>query len=266
MHKITIKTAREIEIMAKGGEMLAKIRDELARIVKPGMTTGKLDILADKLITKAGGKPSFKMVPGYKWATCININDVVVHGIPDGTKIRRGDKIGIDVGMYYLGFHTDTSTTVVANPKSQILNPKLTKFLETGRLALKRAIEQAKPGNRIYDLSEAMQRTVEGAGYSAVRALTGHGIGRELHEEPAIPCFITGQRKHSPEIVPGMILAVEVMYNQGTEEVVYANEDGWTIATADGKISGLFEETVAVTARGPVVLTKSKSNAKPENV
>ena len=246
--------------MAEGGKILAKIRDEMVRAAKPGMTTGQLDVLADKLIAKAGGKPSFKMVPGYKWATCININDMVVHGVPDDTKIRRGDKIGIDVGMYYLGFHTDTSTTVVANPKSQILNPKLTKFLETGRLALKRAIEKAKPGNRIYDLSEAMQKAVEGAGYSVVRALTGHGIGRELHEEPAIPCFTTSQRKYSPEIVPGMILAIEVMYNQGTEEVVYANEDGWTIATADGKISGLFEETVAVTARGPVVLTKSKSN------
>ena len=256
MPKITIKTAREIEIMAEGGEMLAGIRDEMVRVAKPGMTTGQLDALANKLITEAGGKPSFKMVPGYKWATCININDMVVHGVPDDTKIRRGDKIGIDVGMYYLGFHTDTSITV-SGPQ---------KFLEVGELALKKAIEQARPGNRIYDLSEAMQKIVEGAGYSVVRALTGHGIGRELHEEPAIPCFTTGQRKHSPEIVPGMILAIEVMYNQGTEEVAYANEDGWTIATADGKISGLFEETVAVTARGPVVLTKSKSNAKSENV
>ena len=252
--------------MAEGGEMLAGIRDEMVRVAKPGMTTGRLDALANKLITEAGGKPSFKMVPGYKWATCININDMVVHGVPDDTKIRRGDKIGIDVGMYYLGFHTDTSTTVVTNLKPQTPSPKLTKFLETGRLALRLAIEQARPGNRIYDLSEAMQKIVEGAGYSVVRALTGHGIGRELHEEPAIPCFTTGQRKHSPEIVPGMILAIEVMYNQGTEEVAYANEDGWTIATADGKISGLFEETVAVTARGPVVLTKSKSNANSENV
>lgn len=261
MPKITIKTAKEIEVMAKGGKILARIRDEVVRATKPGVTTGRLNALADRLITKAGGEASFRMVPGYKWATCINVNDVVVHGVPDGTKVKKGDKVGIDIGMYYLGFHTDTSITVVVNPKSsrsagQTPNPKLTEFLETGKLALRRAIERAKPGNRIYDLSEAMQETVEVAGYSAVRALTGHGIGRELHEEPAIPCFVVGRRKHSPKIVPGMVLAIEMMYNQGGMEVVYPNNDGWTITTADGKMSGLFEETVAITARGPVVLTK----------
>jgi len=245
MTKMTIKTAKEIETMAGGGKLLARIRDKVTQAVKPGITTLQLDKLADKLITEAGGKASFKMVPGYRWATCININDTVVHGIPSDYKIKPGDKVGIDVGLYYKGFHTDTSVTV-GGPE---------KFLEVGRRGLKRAIEQARVGKRVADISTAMQETVEEAGLSVVRALTGHGIGRQLHEEPAIPCFVLGEYEHSPKLVEGMVLAIEIMYNQGDFEVVYKNDDGWTIATADGKISGLFEETVAVTSHGPVVLT-----------
>lgn len=231
--------------MAEGGEKLAEIRDKVARAVKPGVTGVDLDKLADRLIAQMGGKPSFKMVPGYKWATCINVNDVVVHGVPDNYKIKAGDKVGIDLGIHYKGFHTDTSITV-GGPE---------KFLEVGRLGLKRAIAQARIGKRVADISAAMQETVERAGYSVVRALTGHGIGRELHEEPAIPCFGLGNYEHSPKLIPGMVLAIEIMYNQGESEVVYKNDDGWTIATKDGKISGLFEETVAITSHGPIVLT-----------
>lgn len=231
--------------MAEGGEKLAKIRDKVTRAVKPEVTGVELDKLADRLIAQMGGKPSFKMVPGYKWATCINVNDVVVHGVPDNYKIKAGDKVGIDLGIYYKGFHTDTSITV-GGPE---------KFLEVGRLGLKRAIAQAQIGKRVADISAAMQKTVEEAGYSVVRALTGHGIGRELHEEPAIPCFVLGNYGHSPKLIPGMVLAIEIMYNAGSSEVVYKNDDGWTIATKDGKISGLFEETVAITSCGPIVLT-----------
>lgn len=245
MTKISIKTPHDIAVMAEGGKKLSQIKLQLIQAVKPGVTTLELDYLAKDLIKQAGGKPSFAMVPGYKWATCININDVVVHGVPNDTKIRKGDKVGIDVGIYYLGFHTDTSITI-GGPQ---------KFLEVGRSALKKAIEQARPGKRIADISEAMQETVEKGGCSVVRALTGHGVGRQLHEEPAIPCFMVGDPNRSTKMVSGMVLAIEVMYNQGTSEVVYKNDDGWTIATADGKISGLFEETVAVTQTGPIVLT-----------
>lgn len=245
MTKMTIKTDEEVKIMAEGGRLLAGVRDRVAQAVKPGVTTLQLDKLADKLIAEAGGKASFKMVPGYRWATCININDTVVHGIPGSYKIKSGDKVGIDVGMYYKGFHTDTSVTV-GGPES---------FLEVGRRGLKKAIDQVRVGKRVADISRAMQETVEEAGLSVVRALTGHGIGQQLHEEPAIPCFVMGDYKHSPKLLEGMVIAIEIMYNQGDFEVVYKNDDGWTIATADGKISGLFEETVAVTAHGPVVLT-----------
>ena len=248
MDKLTIKTGAEIEIMAEGGKKLGEIRKSLAAMVKSGLTTAKLDREAEKLIMEAGGKPSFKMVPGYNWATCINLNDVVVHGIPGKDVIKEGDKVGIDMGMYYKGFHTDTATTVVANHKANV-------FLDTGRVALKKAIEQAKPGKRVMDISRAMQETVEAAGYSAVTALTGHGIGKNLHEAPPIPCFVLGKYEDSMVLETGMVIAIEVMYNAGTSEVAYKNDDGWTIVTADGKISGLFEHTVAVTHTGPVILT-----------
>lgn len=251
MDKMTIKTPREIEIMAEGGRRLARIRDEAVRAVKAGMTTAQLDKLVDDMIVKAGGEASFKMVRGYHHATCINVNDVVVHGMPGPYKIKNGDKVGIDLGLYYKGYHTDTSVTIG-------LGDRYKKFLEVGKGGLALAIAQAKPGKRIADISRAMQQTVEVAGYSAVRALTGHGIGKYLHEEPAIPCFTVGKYEHSPKIVPGMVLAIEIMYNEGEFEVAYKNDDGWTIATADGKISGLFEETVAVTKSGPQVLTQSR--------
>jgi len=255
MTKISIKTPEEIETMAEGGRKLAQIRDELAAAVRLGTSGLAIDKLADKLISKTGGKASFKMVTGYHWATCININETVVHGIPDGRIFKEGDIVGIDVGLFYKGFHTDTSTTVRVGERESRRTVEIEKFVEIGRLGLKKAIELARPGKRIWDLSQAMQLTVEKAGFSPVKALTGHGIGRALHEEPAIPCFTIGQRSDSPKIVPGMVLAIEIMYNEGTSEVVYKNRDGWTIITGDDKISGLFEETVAVMENGPQVLT-----------
>ncbi|MBI2587358.1 M24 family metallopeptidase [Candidatus Amesbacteria bacterium] len=227
MDKLTIKTQAEIEIMAEGGKKLARIRDEAVRAVEPGMTTAQLDKLVDELMAKAGGKASFKMVRGYHHATCININDIVVHGMPGNYKIKSGDKVGIDLGLYYKGFHTDTSVTIG--------DDRYKKFLQVGRDALQLSIAQARPGKRI-----------------------GHGIGKNLHEDPAIPCFVVGKYEHSPKIVAGMALAIEIMYNEGGLEVAYENDDGWTIVTSDGKISGLFEETVAVTKSGPVVLTQSR--------
>lgn len=247
MTRTSLKTDEQIEVMAEGGRLLAAVRDQVAAAVRPGISGEELDKMADELISKYGGQASFKMVPGYKWATCININDVVVHGIPTKYKIKPSDKVGIDVGMFYKGFHTDTSVTV-GGPR---------KFLEVGKRAVTRAIAQARPGKCVADLSREMQETIEKAGFSVVRALTGHGIGRQLHEEPAIPCFVLGKPDKSPKLVPGMVIAIEIMYNMGTYDVVYKNDDGWTISTADGKISGLFEETVAVTKSGPRILTKT---------
>ena len=237
--------------MAEGGKMLGRVREGVAKSVKPGVTSMQLEKIACELIEATGGSPSFKMVSGYHHATCININDVVVHGIPNNYVIAEGDKVGIDVGLFWKGFHTDTSVTVTAGQESV----ELKKFLDTGRRALKRAIDQAKPGKRIVDLSRAMQETVEKDGYGIVKALTGHGIGKNLHEEPAIPCFVYDKYEHSLQLKEDMVIAIEVMYNMGTGDVAYKNNDGWTIVTADGKISGLFEHTVAVTRNGPLVLT-----------
>lgn len=231
--------------------MLGEIRDKVAMAVKPGVSSGELEKLANDLIEKTPGKASFKMVEGYRHATCISINDVVVHGIPGEEIINEGDIVGIDVGLYYKGFHTDTAVTVGAGK----IGTDIKTFLETGRRALKQAILQVKPGKTIWDVSKAMQEVVEGSGYSVVTALTGHGVGRNLHEEPAIPCLTIGQSRNSVKILEGMVLAIEVMYNMGKPDVCYKNEDGWTISTVDGKISGLFEHTVAVTRNGAVVLT-----------
>lgn len=252
MPKVTIKTPAEIAIMAEGGKLLAWVRDQTVKKIKPGITSLEIDQIATRLIKKVGAEPSFSQVPGYHHATCININEEVVHSIPNDRKIKAGDVVSLDVGLYYRKFHSDTSITVSVGKPS----PEIKKFLEIGQLAVKRAINKTKIGHRIWDLSNAMQTTVEGAGFSVVTALTGHGIGHHLHEEPAIPCFSVQKQQYSPELVEGMVLAIEIMYAAGVGEVVYKNDDGWTIATADGKIAGLFEQTVAVTKHGPLVLTK----------
>lgn len=252
MHKLSLKTPAEIEMMRLGGAKLAWVRDQTVKSIKPGITGIEIDNLATKLIEEAGATPSFSKVKGYKYATCININDGVVHGIPTSQKLKSGDVVSLDVGLCYNGFHSDTSISV---PVGQV-SADVTKFLNIGKLAVKKAIAQTKVGNRIWDLSNAMQITVEKAGYGVVTALTGHGIGKNLHEEPAVPCFVAQKREHTPKIVAGMVLAVEIMYTGGSGEVCYKNKDGWTIVSVDGKIAGLFEQTVAVTDHGPLILTQ----------
>ena len=207
---------------------------------------------AVQLIGKSGGEASFKKVRNYSWATCINVNAGLVHGIPSKEVVfKKGDLVSIDVGLFYKGFHTDTSVSVGIG-----LEAKNQKFLDTGSDAVKAAIAEVKPGNRIFDLSMAIQDTIEKAGFTPIQALVGHGVGKNLHEEPAIPCFVAGPRLKSVEIVPGMVLAIEVMYTQGSPEIEIG-KDGWTISVRDGKISALFEETVAVTGHGPLVLTEA---------
>lgn len=249
MKKVNLKTAAEIATMQKGGERLAQIREKLAAKVKTGVTPNEIEELATRLIKKAGGKASFKMVPGYSWATCINVNDGVVHGVPEGQPFNDGDLVSIDLGIFYEGFHTDTSTTVLVGRDKQKEN-----FLAVGQSALQKAIAVTQKGNFITDISRAMETTLEKEGLTPIQALVGHGIGRELHEAPAVPCFIAGNQEKI-EIKEGLVLAIEIMYTQGSPEVVVDEADQWTIRTKDGKIAGLFEETVAVTKNGPRVLT-----------
>lgn len=248
---IKIKTSEEIEIMKEGGAKLARVKAKCREAVKVGVSAADVEKVAVQAIKDEGGEASFKKVEGYSWATCINVNEGIVHGIPTKDLVfKQGDLVSVDVGLYYKGFHTDTSFSVLLGE-----NPKIAKFLKVGEQALKNAIKAAQPGNKVFDISMAIEDTVKAAGYAPVRLLTGHGVGRELHEEPMINCYARGSRTTSPELVPGMVIAIEVMYMMGKPDLVTAR-DGWTISTRDGKISGLLEETVAITEHGPLVLTE----------
>ncbi len=190
-------------------------------------------------------------VPGYSWATCINVNKGLVHGIPtSGVVFKKGDLVSVDVGVYFKGFHTDTSISVGID-----LSPESQRFFDVGQETLNKALKVVKAGNHVYDISKTIEKEIESAGYTTIKALVGHGVGRELHEEPQIPCFLPGRPEESPRIEKGMVFAVEVMYSMGSDKVEIL-EDGWTIGMRDGKISGLFEDTVAVTEKGSRVLTR----------
>jgi methionyl aminopeptidase len=251
MVNISIKSKADIAKMVEGGKRLAAVKKELGNLVKEGENAASIESLAVKMIKDAGGEPSFMMVPGYSWATCVNVNAGLVHGIPKSDLVfRKGDVVSVDVGMFYKGFHTDTSLTRAIAPSRET-----EKFLKAGNEALNNAISEAKVGGRIYDISSAIENSVTEAGYTPVKALVGHGVGSSLHEEPKIPCFVSEPREKTPEILSGMTLAIEVMYTQGSSEVEIDN-DGWTIRMRDGKISALFEETVAIVKHGPLVLTE----------
>lgn len=254
MSKIRIKTPEELEMMVEGGAKLAEVKAHLKREIKVGANADDIDKLAERLIEKTGGKPSFKMVPNYNWTTCVNVNEGVVHGIPKkATVFKNGDVVSVDIGLFYKGFHTDTSFTVGLN-----VDKNTEKFLKVGERAFNLAVGKAKAGNRIYDISQVIEDTLTNAGYSPIHALVGHGVGRELHEEPQIPCFVRGRRKSSPRIPEGAVFAIEVMYAQG-EGKVHLDNDGWTISASDGTITALYEETVAVTKNGPKIITGSKN-------
>lgn len=262
---IHLKNSQEIETMREGGEILTGVLNLLFHSLHTGMKLSALDRMAEEEIIKRGGEPSFKKVKGYKWTICACVNDVVVHGIPGDYEVHAGDVVGLDCGVYYKGFHTDSAWTVKVSRHLEgdrmgsfqvEESAKIDRFLEVGKKTLKQALKQVKAGNYIYDISRSIQENVEGAGYSVVRSLVGHGVGRKLHEDPEIPGVVTNPRLRTPRIEEGMTLAVEVIYNAGKADVKLSESDGWTIRTKDGKISGLFEATVAVTNHGCVLLSQ----------
>lgn len=264
---IYVKTPAEIRKMEEGGKILGEVLSEVLKNVKEGVSEIELDRLAEKLILKRGAEPGFKMVKGYKHTLCFATNDVVVHGVPTDHVFKRGDVVGIDCGVFYKGFYTDMSETLHVSAQSSSVRraqdkkrkaqskDKIDKFLSTGKRALDQAISKAVVGNKVGDISQVIQKIIEGQGYSVVKSLIGHGVGKKLHEEPEIPGYLTGKIKKTPHLLPGMTLAIEVIYNMGASDVVYKNEDGWTISTKDGSISGLFERTVAITNGEPKILT-----------
>jgi methionyl aminopeptidase len=248
---IVRKSENEVERMARAGEIVAETLALLGLHVQPGTTTGELDRIADEFIRSRGGTPTFKGYRGpypYPASICTSPNDVVVHGIPAGYALAEGDVLSVDVGVTLDGFVADSAYTFAVGEIDSVAE----RLLEVCNAALHAGIEQAQAGGRLTDISHAVQRVTEEAGFSVVKSLVGHGVGRAMHEDPQIPNY--GEPGRGPTLAPGMTLAIEPMINAGGQEVV-VRPDQWTIATADGSLSAHFEHTVAVTEEGPRILT-----------
>lgn len=249
---IKYKTDEEIKIMQAGGLRLRKVVKELMPQIKAGMTTLQIDNQAENLIKRMGGESSFKRVPNYYWSTCLSINDQIVHTPPSKKVVKSGDILTVDIGMFYQGYHTDYSDTFVVGNKT---DKETNKFLNTGKNALIKAIGKAKKGNRLGDISQSIEQSIKKEGYFIIKELTGHGVGKDLHEEPFIPGFSDRPIKDTMLIKTGLVIAIEVIYAKSTGEMKYEKKDDWSIATADGSISACFEHTVAVTDTNTIILT-----------
>ncbi len=242
------RNREEIEKIRVSAQLVAKTLRELGRHVRPGITTAELDRIAESFIRDHGARPAFKGYRGFPASICPSVNEEVVHGIPGPRELREGDIVGIDVGVEKDGYYGDAALSF---PIGEV-GAEARRLLDVTRESLMQGIAQARPGNRVGDISNAVQSYVEAQGYSVVRALVGHGIGREMHEEPAVPNF--GPAGRGPRLMTGLVLAIEPMVNTGGFEVV-TRSDGWTVATKDGGLSAHFEHTVAVGPDGPEILS-----------
>jgi methionyl aminopeptidase len=249
------KSNQELERMARAGEIVADTIALLGEHVRAGTTTGELDRVADEFIRSKGGVPTFKGYPGpypYPASICTSPNEVVVHGIPGPYALREGDILSVDVGVTLEGFVADSAFTFAVGE----IDEESERLLEVGNAALHAGIEQALAGGKLTDISHAVQRTTEEGGFAVVRSLVGHGVGRDMHEDPQIPNY--GEPGRGPTLATGMTLAIEPMINVGSHDVVLG-EDRWTISTADGSRSAHFEHTVAITDEGPRILTAARA-------
>jgi methionyl aminopeptidase len=248
---IVCRSAAEIDRLRAANRLVAQVLGELAGAVRAGVTTAELDAMAEELVRAAGAEPAFKGYRGFPATLCASINQEVVHGIPSASRtLRPGDIVSLDMGVKLDGFYGDSAITV---PVGEV--PERTQeLLRVTRESLERAIAQVKVGGRLSDIGHAVQEWVEAHGFSVVREFVGHGIGERLHEEPQIPNY--GQPGRGPKLAEGMILAIEPMVAMGRPEVKVLG-DGWTAVTKDGSLAAHFEHTVAVTARGPLILTAS---------
>jgi methionyl aminopeptidase len=242
------KSEQEIEAMARAGRVVADTLALVGETVRSGLTTRELDALAEEYIRSQGGTPTFKGYHGFPASICASPNSMVVHGIPGEYRIEDGDLLSVDVGVTLKGFVADSAYTFSVGE----IGDDAQRLLDVGQAALEAGISEARAGNHIGDISNAVQRTVEEAGFSVVKSLVGHGIGRSMHEEPQIPNW--GEPGRGPLLAPGMTLAIEPMITAGAPEVVVA-EDRWSISTDDGSLSAHFEHTVAVTDGEPRILT-----------
>lgn len=235
--------------MSKAGEISSAALKEVLENVAPGVKLEELDKIAEEIIISLGGQPAFKRVSGYDYTTCINVNQGLVHGIPNAYELKRGDIVSVDLGAFYKGYNSDQCWTVEVETREQ------SDFLFAGKEALQEALNLALPGNRIGEMSFAIQSVIEEAGFSVSRELVGHGIGKKLHCFPHIPCF--GSKNSGKVLKEGMTLAIEVIYQKG-EYPITTEEDGWNIETEDGSLAAVFEHTVGITPGEPVVFTDFK--------
>jgi len=245
---IHLKSPQEIEIMRRAGRATANILREMAKNVRPGITTGELDQIAEKMCKELGVKPAFKGYKGFPACVCISVNDQVVHGIPGDRVLENGDIVGLDFGVIHEGYHGDSAITVPVGT----ITPQAQALVDATRECLMKGIEQAVVGNKLFDISHAVQNYVEGLGFSVVREFVGHGIGKSLHEDPQVPNY--GPKGRGVPLKEGLVLAIEPMINAGTH-AIKVESDGWTAVTIDGSLSAHFEHTIAITKNGPEILT-----------
>ena len=249
---VTIKSAREIELMREAGRLLAEVHDELAAFIKPGISTKDIDKLGEKLIRDRGCIPNFLNYNGYPASICVSVNDEVVHGIPNKHRILQdGDIVSLDAGLIYKGYHSDAARTHAVGTISK----EAQQLIDVTRQSFFEGIKYAKAGNRLHDISNAIAAYAESFGYGVVRDLVGHGIGTALHEDPQIPNF--KQLRRGMKLMPGMTLAIEPMINAGTWEVCWL-DDEWTVVSEDGSLSAHYENTVLITDGEPEILTLKK--------
>jgi methionyl aminopeptidase len=254
---IIYKSQAEIDLMREAGAILAETLLQLQAIARPGVTLLELDREADKFIRARGCIPGFVGYQGYQNAICTSVNDQVVHGIPTNRKLREGDLLSLDAGLIYRGFWADAGLSVGIGK----ISPDAQRLMDVTRQSLGIGIDKAQVGSRIGDISAAIQQHVEGAGFSVVRQFVGHGIGRDMHEDPQVPNF--GIAGRGPLLKPGMVLAIEPMVNAGSPDVALLG-DGWTVVTVDHSLSAYFEHSVAITPDGPEILTiPARAVAKP---
>lgn len=248
---VTIKSAREIELMREAGKILASVHDELEKAIKPGISTKDIDILGEKLIREHGCIPSFLNYEGYPASICVSVNDEVVHGIPTHDRIlKEGDIVSLDAGVIYNGYHSDAARTHMVGEVSK----EARQLIEVTKQSFFEGIKYATEGRHLYEISAAIGAYAESFGYGVVRDLVGHGIGRNLHEDPQIPNF--KQRRRGMKLQAGMTLAIEPMINAGGFDVVWLDDD-WTVVTEDGSLSAHYENTVLITKGEPEILSLS---------
>ena len=249
---VTIKTAREIELMREAGRLLEKVHDELAEFIRPGISTLDIDRFGEKLIRNFGCTPNFLNYNGYPASICVSVNDEVVHGIPKKNRIlQEGDIVSLDAGLIYKGYHSDAARTHAVGQ----ISPEARQLIDVTRQSFFEGIKYAKAGNHLNDISAAIGNYAQRFGYGVVRDLVGHGIGTHLHEDPQIPNF--AQKRRGVRLIPGMTLAIEPMINQGRADVEWLNDD-WTVVTQDGSLSAHYENTILITEGEPEILTLTR--------